>query len=101
MFADQKVEKEESCDDNNYGDDENEQDDSLDSDCSGEKAIYEEGKGVNIVDCLENEMRNVDDVINESCQIKTPSFLERGRALCQDFSYFDKELEVFTDEEGV
>ena len=72
-----------------------------DSDFSGEKATYEAGKGVTILDCIEDEMRNIDDVVEESCQIGKPSFVERGRALCNNFAYFDKYLDVYTDEEDV
>ena len=40
-------------------------------------------------------------MIAEKCKIKKPLFSFRARSLAHEFSYFDQDLEVFTDEEGL
>ena len=47
------------------------------------------------------DLRNIDDVIEERCRIPPPKYHERARAMCMDFCYFESELEVFSDEEGI
>ena len=65
-----------------------------------EQAIYIPGQGTKIISSNEENLRNLDEVILESCRIKKPHYRIRARSLCSDFSYFDKDLEVFSDEEG-
>lgn len=68
---------------------------------SGEKAIWMAGEDTQIYDDNEEFLRNIDEVIEEKCGISMPKYGEREREMCMDFGYFDHELEVYSDEEGV
>ena len=43
-------------------------------------------------------MCNIDEIIEDQCKIAKPKYTERARALCMDFFYFDKHVEVFSEE---
>ena len=63
--------------------------------------MWVEGEDVRIVDDNEDSLRNVDELIEERCDIKLPWYGQRSRELCMEFGYFDHAEEVYSDEEGV
>ena len=71
------------------------------SDCPDEKAVFVPGQGTKILNSNREQLRNMDEVIQEKCQIKKPVYSSRARSLCHEFNYFEQDLEVFTDEEGL
>ena len=66
----------------------------------GEKAVYVKGKGIKILESNEDDLRNIDDILNERCGIPKPKYRNRARTMCMEFCYFERDLEVFSDEEG-
>lgn len=46
----------------------------LSDESGGEKAVYEHGKGIKILDNNEDDLRNIDDVLNERCGIPKPKY---------------------------
>ena len=50
--------------------------------CQGEKAFYIAGQGTYFVDEIEEDLRNIDEVIQERCHIPLQSFCKRSMTLC-------------------
>ena len=73
----------------------------FDSEVDDERAVFVPGDGTKILASNEDYLRNIDEMIEEHCKIPKPKNSERTRGLCMEFCYFDRELEVYTDEEGV
>ena len=65
----------------------------------GEIAVYTPGQGTKILDLSEANLRSIDKIIEEKCKIVRKSPHRRAFALCMDFCYFDREIEVFSDED--
>ena len=68
---------------------------------SGEKAVYVPGEGTKVLDTNEEEMRNTDSLLEEKCEIPKPVYDERARELCMDFCYFDRDVEAYSEIEGL
>ena len=68
---------------------------------SGEKAVFVPGEGVKLLGTDEDYFRNMDDYIAEKTGIERPEYGARARELCMDFCYFDRDLAVFSEEEGI
>jgi len=67
----------------------------------GEKAVYVKGEGIKILGTNDDDLRNIDDILNERCGIPKPKYRNRARTMCMEFCYAERALEVFSDEEGV
>ena len=52
-------------------------------------------------DLHEDDLRNLDQVILEKCCIDRPRLPQSSRTLCMLFCYYERGIEVFSDEEGV
>ena len=70
----------------------------FDSEVDYEKSLGDDTK---ILPSNIDYLMNIDEMIEEHCKIPKPKNGERARGLCMKFCYFDRELEVYTDEEGV
>lgn len=46
-------------------------------------------------------MRDIDSVIEQNCQIAKPLYDEKSRNVCMDFCYYERDLEVFSEFEGL
>lgn len=74
----------------------------MNSDDSDEKAVYNSGTGTTrLLASKDGDLRNIDEVILDHCKIPKPSYKERARVMSMEFCYFERDLDVYTDDEGV
>ena len=53
------------------------------------------GQGTKILASNEDDLRNIDELILEHCKIDKPKYSERARALCMEFCYFERTINIY------
>ena len=54
-----------------------------------------------VVSTDKDAQRNSDSLIEQNCEISKPEYGQRARNSCMGFKYFERDLTVFSEEEGI